>query len=206
MEVLTQRSKPRLRDNAIPCKNLKKDECGFGEDQKAGKIEILSHKIITPAKRKVREKVEPAKSPKRIKKQESIKILIEQELEAPPQQVVEETINTDEHHDKPIEPQVSTEDDEKKREMFDNLYDEAFDVTMPSLLWGIHRDPERKFIAFSEFNQETLSASKIVLISDTLNYKTVIKSQLASSKVLKAEDVTTENFSTILDELEKEST
>lgn len=88
---------------------------------------------------------------------------------------------------------------------FENLYDEAFDVTLPSLLWGIHRDPKRKFIAFSEFNHLAMSCMKILHIADTFHYKTLINNKLKESKILQLEHLTADYVSAILDELEKET-
>lgn len=89
--------------------------------------------------------------------------------------------------------------------MFETLYDEAFDVTLPSLLWGIHRDPDRKFLAFSKFNPATMMISKLVHISNNFHCTTQINSVPKSSNVLKLEQLAVEHVSTILDELDKEA-
>lgn len=90
--------------------------------------------------------------------------------------------------------------------MFETLYDEAFDVTLPSLLWGIHRDPERKFIAFSEFDSKNMKISKLLHISNKFECTTHINSVPTLSKSLIREQLAVEHVSMILDELDKEKT
>ncbi|XP_052898024.1 uncharacterized protein LOC128304826 [Anopheles moucheti] len=39
----------------------------------------------------------------------------------------------------------------EKESIFEELYDNIFEVELPSTLWGVHREPDRKFVAFSRF-------------------------------------------------------
>lgn len=87
---------------------------------------------------------------------------------------------------------------------FENLYDEAFDVTLPSLLWGIHRDPDRKFIAFSKFNQSQMSCCKVLHIASDFRCKISINSKLKAPKSLSLTQLDAESVSTMLDEIDKE--
>lgn len=101
-----------------------------------------------------------------------------------------------------IEIQLTPEQQEKMKAAFDDLYEEAFDVTLPSLLWGIHRCPDRKFIVFSEFNPNTMTCAKILHISDTFCCKTYVNSELNSAKILEITHLATDYVSVMLDELE----
>lgn len=220
---VTPRDKPKLRENAFPCKNLpnKEDFVSPLEDQlrkrnekveilaqqivnpskrKEKVVEILSQHIITPKKRKLRTKAEAA-SPKKAKQTEMPVVEINEILLDEPQLDAEELQAT-------TAPgiELSPEVLQKMLEMFESLYDEAFDVTLPSLLWGIHRDPDRKFIVFSEFNQSTMSVCKLLHITDTFIFKTFINNSLTSSSHCQIEEVLlTDHVSAVLDELDKES-
>ena len=38
-----------------------------------------------------------------------------------------------------------------KESIFEELYDNIYEVELPCTLWGVHREPDRKFAAFSRF-------------------------------------------------------
>ncbi|XP_041768189.1 uncharacterized protein LOC121591573 [Anopheles merus] len=38
-----------------------------------------------------------------------------------------------------------------KESIFEELYDNIYEVELPSTLWGVHREPDRRFAAFSRF-------------------------------------------------------
>lgn len=62
--------------------------------------------------------------------------------------------------------------DDDKRQIFDTVYDDIYEVVLPNTLWGIHRDPEdRQYIAFTMFNADTMNSSIAVKITDTFNLK-----------------------------------
>lgn len=197
----------------IPCKNLPAKEMPEDLEKNNQKIEILSHKIIAP-KRKHREKpeidfVEPKKTrPKRaIISIPIIEEIIEEErestdflAEAGEAAEVLKLIPTGD-----MEPELDSNQRLQMAVAFENLYDEAFDVTLPSLLWGIHRDPEKKFMAFSEFDHSTMSCCKVLFIDDNFNYKIFVNSKLKASSILSLAQLEADNVSTMLDELDKES-
>lgn len=204
---LTPRDKPKLRENAIPCKNLPTAEDAPKPDEQMlkkrnEKVKILSQKIISPAKRKLRKHEEDDK-PSKLRKNENPQAIViistpvlddKTEVETDMRKVIEAA-----------EIEFALEVPTEHHEVFDNLYDEAFDVTLPSLLWGIHRDPDRKFIAFSEFNQKTMSNCKLLHITDTLRCSTFINNTLKVSQMLQIEgQVTCDYVSSLLDELDKE--
>lgn len=57
---------------------------------------------------------------------------------------------------------------------FDALYDEVYEVELPSTLWGIHRDLERTFICFSEFSKDTMNVRKYLFIDRYLQYRMAV--------------------------------
>lgn len=60
--------------------------------------------------------------------------------------------------------------DDEKRQIFDTVYDDIYEVVLPNTLWGIHRDPEdRQYIAFTMFDADTMNSSIAVKITDTFN-------------------------------------
>lgn len=214
---LTPRDKPKLRENAVPCKNLPNKDEVLEESPKRQieKIQILSNKIVAPAKRRIQAVEEKGKPPiKRLTKKPKM-ILIEKKtkseeavIESPAEVNGEEEPKSIEIEPEPIaaveisvEEYEMTENLQEKLDAFECIYDEAFDVTLPSLLWGIHRDPEKKFIAFSEFNQSTMTTSKLLHITDTCHCKIFINNKLKSSKNLNHEELSTESLSLLLEEL-----
>lgn len=218
---LTPRDKPKLREDAIPTKNLPSKEDfqllsspklinDESLKKRSENIEILSKTIIRSKKRLASKKTdEPIKTKiiKLIETDEEIDIVANIIPKVTTLPCLTETEKRETFSDVKSELAVEVVDTEtcmEKIEMFENLFEEAFDVTLPSLLWGIHRDPDRKFIAFSEFNVTSMSMSKLFHITDTCQYKTFIGNQLKSSKTLSHELLTADHLSTLLDELEKE--
>lgn len=175
-------------------------------------MEILHHKIIAP-KRKLRgkEAADDAMSPKKTKPGEKQEIPIapaepaeEDELQTPTEVIKKEKSINPTIMENLFELQPETQPGPETLAAFENLYDEAFDVTLPSLLWGIHRDPDRRFIVFSEFHQATMSICKLLRIDDALRCKTFVNNELNSSKTLKVENLLPDRVSDLLEELSKE--
>lgn len=65
-----------------------------------------------------------------------------------------------------IELDETTAHDDKKREVFTEIYDDVCKVELPSTLWGIHKDPESQFIAFTMFDINQMKCSKVLKITD----------------------------------------
>lgn len=57
---------------------------------------------------------------------------------------------------------------------FEALYDEVYEVELPSTLWGIHRDVLRTFISFTEFSKENMNIRKCLFIDRYLQYRMVV--------------------------------
>lgn len=53
--------------------------------------------------------------------------------------------------------------------LFDGIYEDIYEVTLPNTLWGIHRDPNRTFIVFSYFDEKTSSTSKLIRLDNGMN-------------------------------------
>lgn len=60
-------------------------------------------------------------------------------------------------------------------DVFDNLYDDAFEVALPNTLWGLHRDPDRKFIVFTCWDSDTMTTHKVVHISETFDIRIYVQ-------------------------------
>uniref|UniRef100_A0A182NM39 THAP-type domain-containing protein n=1 Tax=Anopheles dirus TaxID=7168 RepID=A0A182NM39_9DIPT len=57
---------------------------------------------------------------------------------------------------------LSIAPDTAERELiFEELYDNIFEVELPCTLWGVHRDPDRKYVAFSRFEWNGSGAVKL---------------------------------------------
>lgn len=97
--------------------------------------------------------------------------------------------------------EVIESDSEAKMEAFENLYDEAFDVTLPNVMWGIHRDSERKFIVFSTFDGEKMKFNKFLHINDRLKCKIMIN-EVSEEKTMTIEECNVEYVSDWLDEID----
>lgn len=84
---------------------------------------------------------------------------------------------------------------------FDSLYDDVFEIELPNTLWGLHRDPDRKFIVFSEFDLAAMQSTKYLYVNHRLVCKTYVHGQLIVDEKLEqiGVDVLSELI-TILDE------
>lgn len=59
---------------------------------------------------------------------------------------------------------------------FDFIYDDVYEVVLPTTMYGIHRDPDRKFIVFSLFDAEKMTTIKSLYVNDRLQAKMSIDS------------------------------
>lgn len=67
---------------------------------------------------------------------------------------------------------------------FETLYDEVYEVELPTTLWGIHRDLEKTFIAFSEFSKDSMSFRKYLYIDQSLQYRMAVGQRIMKSGTL----------------------
>lgn len=64
--------------------------------------------------------------------------------------------------------------------LFDGIYEDIYEVTLPNTLWGIHRDPNRTFIVFSYFDEKTCSMSKLIRLDNGMNTHIYLKGKLVN--------------------------
>lgn len=161
--VQLEREKPRLKDNAIPQLNL---EVRHAHTKRS--------KFPAPKKPKVSQ----------IETKISIKDAIatdkdfdtsndidnENHLEMPTsdEEVVDVRIENLSDTDIAVTDTRAeeTDDNYSKRKTFEIIYDDIYEVVLPSTLWGIHRDPDQKFIAFTQFDPVKMNCSKTVYVSN----------------------------------------
>ncbi|XP_050097764.1 uncharacterized protein LOC126578855 [Anopheles aquasalis] len=85
-----------------------------------------------------------------------------------------------EEEEQQIEPVI-----EELSPVFEELYDNVYDVELPSSLWGIHRDPKRKYVAFTRFDWESGGGDEgalertALLIEETARIRVWHKNHLA---------------------------
>lgn len=100
-----------------------------------------------------------------------------------------------------VEHEFDTEIEQNHVAMFESLYDDIYEVVLPNTLWGIHRDPQRRFIAFSEFDAAIMNTAKLLHISDTLEMKAFMYN--AEIQMTKRDDLTIEILTEALSELDE---
>lgn len=57
---------------------------------------------------------------------------------------------------------------------FEFIFDDVYEVVLPCTMYGIHRDPARKFIVFSRFDVDTMSVTKALYVDHHLQAKIFI--------------------------------
>lgn len=112
---------------------------------------------------------------------------------------------TENPSDRPTEipspvPHSDTEDveppNERKEATFDNLYDDIFEVELPSTLYGVHRDPDRTFIAFTLVDGKSCATAKAVRIDRRLCTKLMLRGRTVQTT--EHEDLTVDDIQDIL--------
>lgn len=118
--------------------------------------------------------------------------------------IIDETIHDiEEPIIEPVEDvskKAKIDDDKHKKETFQNLYEEVFDVTLPSELWGIHRDPQETTIAFSRLNLIESEVDLLVLIDTKWEYRVRIKGIEVDRNTL--ETLNSDSLTTLLDDID----
>lgn len=84
---------------------------------------------------------------------------------------------------------------------FETLYDEVYEVELPSTLWGIHRDLEKTFIAFTEFSKDSMNVRKYLYIDQSLQYRMAVGQRTMKSGTLPT--ASTEAITELLTKLEE---
>lgn len=86
--------------------------------------------------------------------------------------------------------------DSNKATIFDGLYDDIFEVELPSTLYGMHRDPDRTFIAFTLIDPITICTAKALHVDRRLCSKLILQGQTVSSTL--HDNLTVEEINNIL--------
>ncbi|XP_065080052.1 uncharacterized protein LOC135702924 [Ochlerotatus camptorhynchus] len=84
---------------------------------------------------------------------------------------------------------------------FETLFDEVYEVELPSTLWGIHRDLEKTFICFSEFSKDTMTVRKYLFIDRFLQYRMAVGQRVMKRGTLP--NGSTESISELLTKLDE---
>lgn len=85
-------------------------------------------------------------------------------------------------------------------EEFEMLYDEVFEVTLPSTLWAIQRDPEKSFIVFSCFDEKCMGNIKTVFLDNKNKMRLFIRQKCVIED--KNDIFTTDHINNLLDEID----
>lgn len=81
---------------------------------------------------------------------------------------------------------------------FEALYDDIYEITLPSTLWGIHRDLDKEFIVFSEFNLKSMATTKLLYLDARCECKFTVDNVLRKAEKLKLSELSTENIERLL--------
>lgn len=84
---------------------------------------------------------------------------------------------------------------------FEALYDEVYEVELPTTLWGIHRDLDKTFIAFTEFSKDSMNFRKYLYIDQSLQYRMTVGQRTMKTGTLPA--ATTEVITELLSKLDE---
>lgn len=104
--------------------------------------------------------------------------LLQQPTEQQPQKEKEEKLVSSEHlsvlqEDTP-DPAIDDSTEEVEDSSFEFIFDDVYEVVLPCTMYGIHRDPARKFIVFSRFDVDTMSVTKALYVDHRLQAKIFI--------------------------------
>uniref|UniRef100_A0A6B2E9E7 THAP-type domain-containing protein n=1 Tax=Phlebotomus kandelakii TaxID=1109342 RepID=A0A6B2E9E7_9DIPT len=172
-----ERGKPRLRPSAVPCLNFPNDD------------EIRERKT----RKRTSNEASPGKESKRQRREVEV---LEEELSP-----VTRTMRM-KQEDTEIILETIVQDEEQRKSVFASLFEEIYEIILPSLLWGIHRDPNHEFFAFTCFDGRRLCASKVVHVDSDLTMSVHVKGALVSSDQLDYSSINTDYLSAILSEID----
>lgn len=87
-----------------------------------------------------------------------------------------------------------------KENTFEGLYDDIFEVELPCTMYGVHRDPQRTFIAITLIDPKTMATAKALYIDRCLCTKLIVDGRTVDST--EHEDLTVDEISQILSTLD----
>lgn len=83
---------------------------------------------------------------------------------------------------------------------FEFIFDDVYEVVLPCTMYGIHRDPARKFIVFSRFDVDTMSVTKALYVDHRLHARIFINN--VSILCERLPDLTVEVLTNMLSQLD----
>ncbi|XP_058812068.1 uncharacterized protein LOC131676778 [Topomyia yanbarensis] len=184
-----ERKKPALRPSAVPCYIEISDNSYF---------EALDSQVSgVGSKRKIDKKTSNSYVKKTKLEQMEEKQLVAKHDTAN----MSSQKNNGKNDDKVVARSVVIEVSQMVHPEFEALYDDVYEVELPSPLWGIHRDVEKTFISFTEFNQDTMNTRKCLYIDQRLRYRQAVGQRIMREGTLK--NSTTEAISELLSTLDE---
>ncbi|XP_059610723.1 uncharacterized protein LOC132257719 [Phlebotomus argentipes] len=176
-----ERGKPRLRPSAVPCLNFPNED----EIRERKTRKRASNEGSSPSGK-------DSKKPRR-----DVEELHEEEVSP-----VSRTVHMKQDDNSEIILETIIHDDEQRKSVFAALFEEIYEIILPSLLWGIHRDPNHEFFAFTCFDGQRMCVSKLVHVDSDLNMSVHVKGAIVSSDQLDYSTITTDYLSAILSEID----
>ncbi|EAT47268.1 AAEL001600-PB [Aedes aegypti] len=157
-----ERHKPALKPNSVPVFGQTEEE----DEEEQRRVETVE----TPRKRKERNYRSPEKV-RKMKLTEDQQAVENLTIAEPTQAFDSSTVHLSIEN---LEESVPVQVEQLSHPDFDTLYDEVYEVELPSTLWGIHRDVQRTFIAFTEFSKQTMNVRKYLFIDRYLQYRMAV--------------------------------
>lgn len=166
--VQLEREKPRLKDNAIPQLNLEVRHSHTKRTRASKKPTVVSNGMRISVDEGC-----AASDPMEFSTDGDLETPLE--MPTSDEEVLDEKIEklngigggTREEND-------GTSECELKWKIFETIYDDIYEVVLPSTLWGIHRDPDQKFIAFTQFDSVNMNCSRALYVSNEFEIRATI--------------------------------
>lgn len=86
----------------------------------------------------------------------------------------------------------------QKRQIFDTIFDDVYEVVLPSMSWGIHRDEDRQWIMFSLVDANEMKQSILVKITDKFDLTVQTNDQRSNDTL---NELTVDSLSKLLNHL-----
>lgn len=90
---------------------------------------------------------------------------------------------------------------EEREQIFDSIYDDVYEIVLPTTLWGIHRDSDRKYITFTKFDIDKMACSKILHVNNEFEIKISIDGVLKKTTDMKI--ISVQVLTDLLNELDE---
>ncbi|XP_053685955.1 uncharacterized protein LOC128735498 [Sabethes cyaneus] len=179
-----ERKKPALKPNAVPVyvDSVSVDE-SFNSSSQKNQMKVLQESIDVPQAKKIK-----------TCQTDSSEVSVTSTINLSVQTIPESLEGQEIEHNTLMEAEQSVHPE------FEMLYDDVYEVELPSTLWGIHRDTEKKFIAFTEFNKDTMNTRKYLFIDQRLEYRMAVGQRIMKKGILS--EACTVDISNLLSELE----